>query len=252
MSVPLIISGALGRMGQAITELALKDERFQVSDALINPSSTKVLPHHWHFPIRRNLSEIPDPHPQSVIIDFSHFSNLEAVLSFALKHQLALLVGSTAHPSTHMTMLSRAAERIPILIAPNTSIMANLMIEFSHLAAAALENFEAHILDIHHRNKKDAPSGTALAIKKAIDSVEGGPKTAVAISSVRIGEVKGEHRLSFYKENESLEISHEVADRGVFAEGALFAALFLSKQEPGLYDMADVLNLNLTIENRPN
>lgn len=251
MSISLIVSGALGRMGQAITELALNDERFLMSGALISPHSTKELPTHWHFPIASNLDHFAQVKPHTVLIDFSHFTNLEAVLHFALEHHIALLVGSTAHPSSHTTLLSRAAERIPILVAPNTSIMANLMIEFSHLAAASLERFEAHILDIHHRNKKDAPSGTALAIKQAINSVKDGPKTEPAISSVRIGEVKGEHTVRFFKENESLAITHSVADRRVFAEGALFAALFLSQQVPGLYDMADVLNLNMTIENRP-
>lgn len=250
---PLIIAGALGRMGRAIIELALFDPRFEIVGALVSPKPDQVCPDVWSFPVVRDLNELSSAmKPQTLILDFSHFSQLESLVSFAAQHRASLLVGSTGHPSEHITMLSRVGERIPVLFAPNTSIMANLMIEFSHLAAASLPGLSAHILDIHHRHKKDAPSGTALAIKKAILNAEGDLSQEVEISSARIADVTGEHAVYFFKENERLEITHRVFDRRIFAEGALFAALFLSKQRPGLYDMADVLNLNMTIENRPN
>lgn len=251
--ISLMIAGALGRMGRAIIELVLLDPRFSISGALVSSKLGQEIPHTWNFPVSHDLEELlPSVAPGTLIIDFSHFSQLESLLSFALQQGCPLLVGSTGHPSSHMTMLSRAGERIPVLFAPNTSIMANLMIEFSHLAAASLPGVSAHIMDIHHKHKKDAPSGTALAVKRAILSAEGELAEEVTISSARIGDVTGEHSVYFFKENERLEITHRVADRRIFAEGALFAALFLSKQSPGLYDMADVLNLNMTIENRPN
>lgn len=250
-AIPLVIAGALGRMGRALIELFKDDARFQIIGALISDKPGQSVPESWHFPVVSDKEQLAALiQPETLIIDFSHVSELESLVRFALKHKTALLVGSTGHPSSHMTMLSRAAERIPVLFAPNTSIMANLMIEFSHLAAACLNNTSALIMDIHHRHKKDAPSGTALAIKKAIEDAEGDQE--IEISSARIGEVTGEHSVCFFKKNEQLEISHKVFERQIFAEGALFAALFLSKQKPGLYDMADVLNLNMTIENRPN
>ena len=251
--IPLIIVGALGRMGQTLIKKFSNDARFEIIGAVISSRPEQNAPNEWEFPVVSELDQlVPHLRPKTLIVDFSHFSKLESLVTFASRHKCSLLVGTTGHPSAHMTLLSRAAEYIGVLFAPNTSIMANLMIEFSHLAAATLPHSAVLINDIHHRHKKDAPSGTALAIKKAIEGAEAELDQDMEINCARIAEVMGEHSVRFFKKNECLEISHKVFDRAIFAEGALFAALFLSQQGPGLYDMADVLNLNMTIENRPN
>lgn len=237
--IPIMVAGALGRMGREIIERAYKDEGFFVTSAMARAESLDKKPEHWLFPLSPQLAYDGD----AVIVDFSHHALLPVHAAFAIKHKLALLVGCTGHNEENMRIMAEAATVIPLLYAPNTSLMVQVMVHISKLCAS-LPGVSGHIIDIHHQHKKDAPSGTALALKAAMLSC------APDISSVRVGEVRGEHRVQFFKENEQLEISHQVVHRSIFAEGALFAAQFLFGKAPGLYNMGDVLNLKLTIENR--
>ncbi len=241
--IKLIICGALGRMGQSIINQALVHKDFSVIGGVISPKLGQDIPAHWDFPVVSDINALAEVSQGSLIVDFSHYSQLSLLLSFAHTYHCSLLVGTTAHPEEHKDLLNKASKEQAILVAPNTSIMANLLILLSQIAAQNLPDTQAHILDLHHNAKKDAPSGTALAIKKALNKT-------TEISSLRLGNVCGEHSVYLVKDHERLELSHRVSDRVIFAQGALLAANFLSQQGPGLYDMTDVINLNLTIKNR--
>ena len=235
---PVIICGALGRMGRACIELGLSmPDEITINGATVRSgTSLSALPKDWGFPVREEL----DFSGPQVLIDFSKSELIYNNLKQAIKYNWPILIGTTGHSDKNLEFIKQASNHIAVLYAPNTSIFANLLINLSKIIAK-INNLEAHILDIHHRDKKDAPSGTALAIQKAI-ATHMMPEN-ISISSLRIGDVVGEHTVSFFKKNERLELSHKVTNRQIFAEGALIAAQFLSGRAPGLYDMSDVLNL---------
>lgn len=233
---PLIICGALGRMGRACIERALSSSNIIIKNGTVRAGNHSARPEHWPFA----LSEAPMAEGPAVLVDFSHQALLKAHLEIAYEKGWPVLVGTTGHDQENRELMKRASSHLPVLYAPNTSIMANLLIKFAEMAGR-LENLSAHIVDIHHAHKKDAPSGTALAMKAAL--LKSMPQEKIIINSVRVGDVVGEHQLCLFKENERLELNHRVYDRRIFAEGALIAAQFLYGQGPGLYDMNDVLNL---------
>jgi 4-hydroxy-tetrahydrodipicolinate reductase len=236
--IPLIVCGALGRMGQEIIALALANDIFIIKEGLVSPGSLVKKPEAWSFPLSSKLSY----QGPGLILDFSHHSALSEHLAFAMQHDLGILIGSTGHSSANKELMKKASLKIPVLFAPNTSLMIELMRQFCRLSSG-LPDTEVAIIDIHHRHKKDAPSGTALSLKEALSPLK------TTVTSLRIGEVPGEHRLTFFGKNEELELSHRVFHRRVFAEGALFAAQFLFGRAPGLYSMKDVLSYKLSIEN---
>lgn len=253
---PIIVCGAYGRMGHAVVDLALKSQDFLVRSAVVRPGSSDTKPAHWPVPIDDSLEralarEAQSFGPRAVIIDFSHHGRVADNLRVAQHYGHGILVATTGHSEQNEVLIEDAANQIPVVFAPNTSLMANLMIAFSKLAASAISNLDVSILDIHHAHKKDAPSGTAHALAKAI--TEGrqrhGQALDISIRSLRVGQVAGDHTAYFFSDFERLELTHRVTDRRVFAQGALLAAQFLFGRRPGLYDMNDVLNLKLTIEN---
>lgn len=183
-----------------------------------------------------HIALIDTPEHACAIIDFTAPQAIHAHLDLAIKHQAAYLVGTTGLTSDHFALLKQASNKIPVLQTSNTSLGANLLFELTHLSSKILSNFKIAIHDIHHLNKKDTPSGTALSLQKAA----GRP---CEMSSSRIADVIGVHDVIFSGSSETLSLKHEVLDRKVFAEGALMAALFIYGKKPGLYTMQDVLGL---------
>lgn len=234
MTIPLVICGAKGRMGRAITDMANHRPDFKIEGSVARDSEMGLAQ------VLQNLSH------RCVIIDFS-------LASLATKHAMAaaryghsLIIGTTGHNEEALLAIGNAAKDIPVVLAPNTSLMANLMMVFGKMASIALNNADTAIVDIHHAQKKDAPSGTAKALAAAIKAHQ--PTKEIDVKSIRKGNVAGEHTVYFFNDFERLELTHRVVDRQVFAEGALLAAQFIFKKPPGLYDMNDVLNLRLIIE----
>lgn len=181
-----------------------------------------------------NIQLLEQPEPHAVLVDFSASQALEAHLNTALSTQSAYLVGTTGLTQEHFKKLDQAAQAIPVLWAPNTSLGANLLIELTQISSAVLKDFNVLIQDVHHQHKKDSPSGTALALQKAVGK-------NCEIQSSRIGEVTGVHEVTFSNPYETVSLRHEALDRQIFAQGALLASFFLSQQSPGLYTMKDVL-----------
>ncbi len=192
-----------------------------------------------------------------VMIDFSHHSALPALLEFAEERHLPAVICTTGHTEEELARLTRAAERIPVFYSRNMSLGINLLMALCRRAAAALgTDFDVEIVEKHHRNKLDAPSGTALMLADAVASADEEPhpltfdRTArravrpsgeIGISSVRGGSIVGEHEVIFAGKDEVITLSHAAMSREVFATGALRAAAFLVGKSAGRYDMDDLI-----------
>ncbi|HEX8400106.1 MAG TPA: 4-hydroxy-tetrahydrodipicolinate reductase [Allosphingosinicella sp.] len=224
--------GAGGRMGQAIAEAA---------------------------PAFDDLRIVTAQH--DLFIDFSAPAALKANLERALAENKPILIGTTGLTADHQARIDAAAGRIAVLQAANTSLGVNLLAHLVREAAARLgPDWDIEIVEMHHRGKADAPSGTGLLLGQAAADGRGvaladvsergrdgisGPRRPgnIGFAALRGGSVAGDHQLIFATEGERLELGHRAESRAVFARGALRAALWLHARPPGRYTMADVLGL---------
>jgi 4-hydroxy-tetrahydrodipicolinate reductase len=200
-------------------------------------------------------------HGADVAIDFTLPSAVEGNLRAAVANGTALVIGTTGLVAKHMKAMEKTAQDIPIVYARNMSVGVNVFIDLVARAAKALgEPFDVEIVEAHHRNKADAPSGTALALGEAVAAVHGrkladvavyarygrtGPRVpgTVGFSVIRGGNIVGDHSVKFVAAEEHVELTHRALDRHTFARGALRAARWMAGRAPGLYSMADVLGL---------
>ena len=192
-----------------------------------------------------------------IVIDFSTASAVPAVAALALRNKVALVSGTTGLEANAKFALEKAAEQVPVLWAPNTSLGVQVLGELVEQALRRLgSDYDVEIVEIHHRKKMDAPSGTAKRLADAVRAVRPnmrelhgrdgmvGARTddEVAVIGVRGGDVVGDHTVYLFGPGERLELTHRASSREVLAHGALRAARFLAKQKPGkLYRIADVL-----------
>jgi 4-hydroxy-tetrahydrodipicolinate reductase len=187
------------------------------------------------------------------VIDFSHHANTEALLAFACKNNLPIVIATTGQTEAERAAIGRAAGEIPVFFTANFSLGIALLIDFAKKAAQALPDAEIEIVETHHDQKLDAPSGTALAIAEGIRQVrpeaenqigrcgqKKREKNEIGIHALRIGGIVGEHEVLFGTQNQTLTLKHTAHSRAVFAEGALSAAHFIVKQGKGLYTMTDL------------
>lgn len=196
-----------------------------------------------------------------VAIDFSLPAATAANLAACAAVRCGLVIGTTGHDGPAREQIAAAAAHIPIIMAPNMSLGVNLLLKLVQLAAQALdESYDIEVFEAHHRHKKDAPSGTALALGRAaasgrdvsLDQVAEHHRHGIAprrsgnigFSVFRGGDVVGDHTVTFAGLGERLELTHRASDRLAFARGALQAAQWLAGREPGLYSMQDVLGLS--------
>lgn len=231
--IHVILVGASGAVGSRIDALATSDPRFDVVARI-----DRQRPHHHADMLRVKTPEI--------IVDFSHFSAVEASASLARQRRAPILVGTTALAPNHLDTLAQLARDVPVLIAPNTSVGSVVLLQIVQKIASALgENFFPSITEWHRQGKADAPSGTANALRRAIEDAARGARDfgPMAVASVRAGSIVGEHLVRFDGPEETLELVHKAHSRDLFARGALRAAQWLVAQKPGLYGMIDVLGL---------
>ncbi|ERL21303.1 dihydrodipicolinate reductase [Oribacterium sp. oral taxon 078 str. F0263] len=248
----ILLHGACGVMGEKISALSGGEtgivagvDRRAGEEGISRP-----------FPLYRELSEIREDF--DVIVDFSVPEAAGGLLRYACERGKPLVFCTTGLSEEELSLLEEASRRIPILRSANMSLGINLLTELVKLSAAKLyeRGFDIEILEEHHRRKKDAPSGTALMLADAVDEAIGErlervfdrtkrrtprPKQEIGISSLRGGSIPGVHELIFAGEDEILTLSHTAYSRGIFAKGALSAALWIAGREPGLYSMRDVL-----------
>jgi 4-hydroxy-tetrahydrodipicolinate reductase len=258
----LALHGASGRMGRAIAVLAHASGDVQIVGAAAAP----VDPHQG-----RDLGELAGVGNlgvaitadvassllgADVVIDFSTASAVKPLIALAVKSKVAVVSGTTNLDETTRAALTRAAESVPVIWAPNMSLGVQVLAELVEQALRRLgPGFDAEIVEIHHRRKVDSPSGTAKRLADAVRKVRGdsvelhgrdgdvGARTdrEIAVYGVRGGDVIGDHTVFLLGSGERLELTHRASSRDLFAHGALRAARFVVGKPPGTYTIADVL-----------
>ncbi|MCI5810659.1 MAG: 4-hydroxy-tetrahydrodipicolinate reductase [Clostridiales bacterium] len=248
--IRIILSGCNGRMGHAVAAIA---EQY---DAVIAAGVDRVIQPSASFPIYQNIAEYTGD--ADVIIDFSHVSALPSILNYAVEKQIPAILATTGYQPSDLAAVDEAAHHVPLFRSANMSVGINLLAMLTKKAASILgENYDIEIVEKHHNQKLDAPSGTALILADAASSAfsEGRQyvydrhavrkprsKDEIGIHSIRGGTICGDHDVIFAGYNEVITLSHSVSSREVFASGALRAAQYMaSVHENRLYTMADVL-----------
>lgn len=237
-SIRILLTGAAGKMGRTTAALIGERPCFSLIGGIdINAAS---LPLSCDYPIFSSFSECSAR--ADVIIDFSHHTALEGLLVYAMHEAIPVVIATTGHTAQEMALIKEAALQIPIFYSQNLSLGINILNELVRYAAAALRDFDVEIVEKHHKNKLDAPSGTALMLA---DTVEGGrakdAQEKIGIHSVRGGTIVGEHEVIFAGSNEVITLSHSASSREIYAEGALRAAAYIVNQPAGLYHMSALL-----------
>lgn len=246
----IILSGCCGRMGQTIVRLAEEREDLRIV-AGVDQQKGSSLP----FPVYQSLDNCP--YEADVLVDFSHPDALASLLPCALEKNLPAVLCVTGYSREQVETIKEAAAKLPLFFSANMSLGINLLAALAKQAAAVLgEEFDIEIIEKHHNQKLDAPSGTALLLADQINQVFAGEKSYIydrhsvrrrrekrelGIHSLRGGTITGEHEVVFAGHDEIITLSHSARSREVFATGALNAALFLSRQPAGLYDMGALL-----------
>lgn len=247
----IIMNGCNGKMGQVITRLANEDEEceivagFDVNDSIENT-----------YPVFTNPDEFTGD--ADVVIDFSHPSALTNILNYCKKRQLPVILATTGFTNEQKKEFTDASKEIPVFFSANMSLGINLLIALAKKATKLLEgSFDIEIVERHHNQKIDAPSGTALAIADAIDETLSFPaeyvydrhavrkkrkKTEIGLHAVRGGTIVGDHDIIFAGTDEVIELKHSAHSKEVFAVGAIKAAKFITDKPAGMYNMNDIIS----------
>lgn len=232
MPIRLLIHGASGRMGRALLRLATDDARFAIAGA-VTRSGGKV------DGVRALAAErIASVQSFDVLVDFSLPMAFDAALELCLQRGCALVSGTTGLSDAQRDAMDAATRSIPLAWAANFSIGVAVLDDLVRRAAAALRQWDCDIVESHHAQKRDVPSGTALSLGKAIASTRG---TQPHYASLRAGDIVGEHIVQFTGIGERLELIHRATDRDIFARGALEAAARIAGRDPGRYALGDLL-----------
>ena len=180
---------------------------------------------------------------QSLVIDFSSPDCLSKILKTCVDQELPLVIGTTGLNTNHHELINQAKQTIPILMASNMSIgIANLKQAIKNFLMSTQELFECNLVEIHHTQKADAPSGTALEIIRFLEELPDNKiKTPVTVNSHRIGKVFGTHRVEFHNSKETISFQHIAHSRDIFASGAIDGAVWIVSNSPGLYSFDDYL-----------
>lgn len=188
------------------------------------------------------------------VVDFSHHSLTKELLAFAVEKKLRLVLATTGQTDEERQMIADASKEIPLFFAANYSLGIAVLTELAKKAAAVMPDAEIEIIEMHHDRKVDAPSGTALSIGRALQTVRPGAElhlgrsgmgkrepNEIGISAIRMGNLPGVHEVMIGTQNETITLKHEAHNRTLLAEGALAAADFLKDKPAGLYDMQSLL-----------
>ncbi len=247
MAIKLVISGCCGRMGRSIASLALQDPRFAIGAAL-ERAGHEAIGHDLGTVLGRPSAvgvPVSDDAKAGisrgdVLIEFTAPEVTVAHAQFAQQARTPIVIGTTGLSETQREALQAASSAIPIVLSPNMSVGVNVLFELARAAAERLgPGYDVEVVESHHRQKQDAPSGTAKRLAELLASVRHQP--SVPVHAIRAGDIVGDHTVILAGPSERLELTHRAHSREVFAQGALRAARFVVTQPPGLYDMAHVL-----------
>ena len=253
--INLSITGCLGRMGQQIIKSSKKNKNFKLVSLTENRKVSKKI-----FGIKPELNTPNAFKNANIIIDFTVPKCTLQVLKIASKLKKRVVIGTTGFSKKEENLIKKFSRKIPILKAGNMSLGVNLLIYLTEITSRSLsKNFLTKVYEVHHKHKKDHPSGTALMIGKGI--AEGKNKnfynmigkkylnkksfpygSKINFNSIRKGNIIGEHEVKFSSGKEIVTLNHESFDRALYSEGALAASKWLMKKKPGLYSMRDLLN----------
>ncbi|ADU96157.1 dihydrodipicolinate reductase [Thermovibrio ammonificans HB-1] len=257
--VKVAVTGAGGRMGSLIARLALEDEGVKLVGVTERPDHPlmggEFAPGVKFYPSILQMEEKPE-----VVIDFTTPEATLKLLEEAKELGTALVIGTTGFSAEQLSKVEEASKELPVLLSPNMSLGVNLLFKLVAEAAKALKDkgYDVEIFEIHHRFKKDAPSGTAVKLGQIVAQAFGkslkemavygrqgmvGPRKPdeMGILSARMGDVVGDHTVFFATLGERLELTHRATSRETFARGAIVAAKWMAGKGPGLYSMFDVL-----------
>lgn len=247
----IIMLGCNGRMGQMITDLVAQDDEAKIVagiDVVNNRENS--------YPVFTTLGDCDVE--ADVIIDFSSANEFEMRMDYAVDKQVPIIVCSTGLSEEQLAYMRQASEKVAVLKSANMSLGINLLLKLVKEAAEKLaaEGFDVEIVEKHHNQKLDAPSGTALALADSVNDAVGGQyeyvydrsqvrqkrgKKELGISAVRGGTIVGDHDVIFAGTDEVVTFSHTAYSRAVFAKGSIAAAKYINGKGAGMYDMADVL-----------
>ena len=247
----VLLTGCNGRMGKVISDLAKEDPGIEIAagiDVAGQPCGD--------YPVYPEFSQVAET--VDVIVDFSSPKVFDALMDYALERRIPVVVCTTGLSEEQIRRLEETSQKIAILRSANMSLGVNLLLKLVKEAAAKLapEGFDIEIVERHHNQKKDAPSGTALALAESLNQgldeayeytfdrsqrLEKRREKEIGISAVRGGNIPGTHEVIFAGPDELVEFHHIAYSRSIFGKGALAAAKFLAGKGPGLYTMADVI-----------
>jgi 4-hydroxy-tetrahydrodipicolinate reductase len=255
----LAVAGAGGRMGAALIEAIQADGALSLAAALDAPGSPVLGREVGGLKVTSDVQAAVSA--SDVLIDFTRPEGTLRHLDACLKHDKALVIGTTGFSAAQMKTIGEAAKRIPIVMSPNFAVGVNVLFKIAETAARALgDAYDVEIIEAHHRHKVDAPSGTALklgavvaaALQRKIDDVEKHgrhgdtgerPPKEIGFHAIRGGDIVGEHTALFAGAGERLELTVRSQSRATYASGAVRAAKWLGRRPAGLYDMFDVLDM---------
>ena len=246
----IVISGANGKMGKVINNvISLRDDCRVISGIDINTES------YADFPIFASPDMLPEK--PDVIIDFSHPSALDSLIGYALSTGTPLVLATTGYSDEQIEKIKKSSEQIPVFFTFNMSLGINLLVELAKKATAVLgDQFDIEIVEKHHNQKIDAPSGTAIMLANAVNDTldnkmkytydrhsqrKKREKNEIGIHSIRGGTIVGEHDVIFAGRDEVITLSHQASSKEVFAVGSVNAAIFMNGKKKGLYTMADLI-----------
>lgn len=240
-----IIHGACGRMGQVVQRVF----REKLPDADLIPVDPMARDQDTY----KALADYTGP--ADCIIDFSHHSLTPALTAYAAAGHLPLVIATTGQTEEELNCIRQAAKTVPVLFASNFSLGIVVLTALARQAAKAFPDADIEIVEAHHNRKLDVPSGTALTLAQAVQSVRPGSRLVIGrhengkrdpadigVHSLRMGNVVGIHEIHICTDTQTLTLRHEAHDRALFAEGALSAAQWVVTMEPGLYDMQSILS----------
>lgn len=248
--INLLITGANGRMGKKVLEASFTSKKLKAVcgvDLVENFSNPD-------FPIYSSFDSVSEK--IDVLVDFSAPASLDNILAFCLKNNVPAVLCATGYTQVEIDKLNEASNKIAIFRSGNMSLGVNALIELVKKACASLDGFDIEIIEKHHNQKVDAPSGTALMLADGIKDVcpekfytygrEGivgkRDKNEIGIHAVRGGGIVGEHEVIFASGFETITLTHQATDRSVFADGAIKACEYVANKTSGLYNMSDVLS----------
>lgn len=247
--IKILINGCNGKMGQEVQKLLDLNDDF-----LLIGGFDKENTGFFSFPVYTSFEQIIEK--PDIIIDFSVPISTLNIIKYAKQNKIPTVIATTGFSENEENIIKDYSKYIPIFKSANMSVDINLMCKVLQIVAKSLNNTDIEIIETHHNRKIDSPSGTALLlankINEALDNSltyefdrhskkQKRTKNEIGFSSIRGGNIVGEHTVQFFGQNETFEITHKAYSRSIFAEGAIKAARFLITKEPGFYTMDDLL-----------